>query len=88
MKSLVITVVLFLSLSLDVVAVEPQATEVQPATPPRPVAKQPPVEDDAPRPAEPQQPGASETEKPQWPRPYRPSEEISADSIVPFPADI
>ena len=23
-----------------------------------------------------------------WPRPYVPSEEISADSIVPFPADI
>ena len=23
-----------------------------------------------------------------WPRPYKPTEEISADSVVPFPADI
>lgn len=25
---------------------------------------------------------------PTWPRPYKPSEEISADSSVPFPTDI
>lgn len=25
---------------------------------------------------------------PDWPRPYKPTEEISADSVVPFPADI
>ncbi len=25
---------------------------------------------------------------PGWPRPYKPTEEISADSIVPFPTDI
>lgn len=24
----------------------------------------------------------------EWPRPYKPSEEISADSTVPFPTDI
>lgn len=24
----------------------------------------------------------------QWPRPYKPTEEVSADSMVPFPADI
>jgi hypothetical protein len=33
------------------------------------------------------QPVRKET-TPKWPRPYRPSEEISVDSIVPFPADI
>ncbi len=27
-------------------------------------------------------------EQPNWPRPYAPSEKISADSSVPFPADI
>ena len=36
--------------------------------------------------------GKKNTEKqaaqPGWPRPYSPSEEISADSIVDFPADI
>ena len=24
----------------------------------------------------------------QWPRPYKPTEEVSADSMVPFPTDI
>jgi len=24
----------------------------------------------------------------QWPRPYKPTEEVSADSVVPFPTDI
>ena len=45
-------------------------------------------------------PGISETKKSsgqdaadkkdavQWPRPYKPTEEISADSMVPFPTDI
>ena len=27
-------------------------------------------------------------QQPEWPRPYKTSEEISADSVVPFPADI
>ncbi len=26
--------------------------------------------------------------QPTWPRPYRPSEEIRVDSVVPFPVDI
>jgi hypothetical protein len=29
-----------------------------------------------------------ESKPPEWPRPYKPTEEISADSVVPFPADI
>ena len=29
-----------------------------------------------------------EQKKPQWPRPYKPTEEISVDSTVPFPNDI
>lgn len=33
-------------------------------------------------------PGLKERPEPQWPRPYEPSEQINADSIVPFPADI
>lgn len=45
-------------------------------------------------------PGTSETKKSsgqeavdkkeavQWPRPYKPTEEVSADSMVPFPTDI
>ena len=32
--------------------------------------------------------GGLDEKSPTWPRPYRPSEEISADSIVPFPTDI
>lgn len=34
-----------------------------------------------------QEPGKAR-KQPEWPRPYQPSEEISADSVVPFPADI
>lgn len=34
-----------------------------------------------------QQP-AGKKETVQWPRPYKPSEEVSADSMVPFPTDI
>jgi hypothetical protein len=34
-----------------------------------------------------QKPGKDKPQ-PEWPRPYKPSEEISADSVVPFPADI
>jgi hypothetical protein len=35
-----------------------------------------------------QQESIKEDQRPDWPRPYKPTEEISADSIVPFPADI
>ena len=35
-----------------------------------------------------EQTGGQDEKSPTWPRPYRPSEEISADSIVPFPTDI
>jgi hypothetical protein len=31
---------------------------------------------------------AKDKPQPEWPRPYKTSEEISADSVVPFPADI
>lgn len=31
---------------------------------------------------------AEKKEAVQWPRPYKPSEEVSADSMVPFPTDI
>lgn len=31
---------------------------------------------------------AQQTPRPAWPRPYKPSEEIRADSSVPFPVDI
>lgn len=31
---------------------------------------------------------AKEKSPPKWPRPYKSTEEISADSIVPFPTDI
>ncbi len=31
---------------------------------------------------------AGKKETVQWPRPYKPSEEVSADSMVPFPTDI
>ena len=30
----------------------------------------------------------NEKKAPEWPRPYKPSEKISVDSIVPFPTDI
>ncbi len=31
---------------------------------------------------------ARKKKSPGWPRPFKPTEEISADSIVPFPTDI
>jgi len=36
----------------------------------------------------PKQKIADEKKTPEWPRPYKPTEEISVDSIVPFPTDI
>ena len=35
-----------------------------------------------------EQTGVQDKKSPTWPRPYQPSEEISADSIIPFPTDI
>lgn len=35
-----------------------------------------------------QQEVTKESKLPEWPRPYKPTEEINADSVVPFPADI
>ena len=35
-----------------------------------------------------QQGTTKESKIPEWPRPYKPTEEINADSVVPFPADI
>jgi hypothetical protein len=35
-----------------------------------------------------QQEITKESKLPEWPRPYKPTEEINADSVVPFPADI
>jgi len=35
-----------------------------------------------------QQGDTKESKLPEWPRPYKPTEEINADSVVPFPADI
>ena len=34
------------------------------------------------------QDAAKEKKAPEWPRPYKSSEEISVDSTVPFPTDI
>jgi hypothetical protein len=34
------------------------------------------------------QESSKDKKTPVWPRPYKPTEEISADSVVPFPADI
>lgn len=48
-------------------------------------AEQKPTEADT------QKSASQETAKektPTWPRPYKPTEEISVDSIVPFPTDI
>ena len=36
----------------------------------------------------PEQKVAKEKKSPEWPRPYKSTEEISVDSIVPFPTDI
>lgn len=36
----------------------------------------------------PRKKSVKEQATPQWPRPYKPSEEISVDSMVPFPTDI
>jgi len=43
-----------------------------------------------PRPETGQHPEAKQRRKkaPSWPRPYKPSEEIRVDSVVPFPVDI
>ena len=55
------------------------------------IPEKPPAEtgvEDAAQQGKAEQIGDREKKKPAWPRPYRPSEEISADSIVPFPTDI
>ena len=57
-----------------------------PKTPEKPPAET--AVEDAARQDKAAQKGDREEKKPAWPRPYRPSEEISADSIVPFPTDI
>ena len=53
------------------------------------VSKEPPKGPEATEaPKGPAQKVPQEKKTPQWPRPYQPTEEISADSTVPFPTDI
>ena len=75
MKKLLITILLLLFTGLGTGAEQPPNRS--PEKSPEPVSKKAPAKS-----VRAEQPPAP------WPRPYKPSEEISADSAVPFPTDI
>jgi len=75
MKKTLITILLLLLAVTGMGAEQPTAHS--PGQSPAPVTKEAPAK-------------AVQTEQKKlpWPRPYKPTEEISADSAVPFPTDI
>ena len=75
MKKLLITVLLLLLAGAGLGT--EQSTIHAPDKAPDPVTKKPPAKT-----------VQTDQKKVPWPRPYTPTEEISADSAVPFPTDI
>lgn len=77
MRVLMMSISLLLVVGIGMAADEPAA---------KPPGKQPETAADQQTRAE--KKAAEKKPTAQWPRPYKPSEEVSADSMVPFPTDI